>query len=163
MYLMHQVRFRVFRDESGYNLGHNFQRQALYPSPIPKHANQIPNPCQKQPGRNPNIPPRHGIPTLQVHKLRKPHDMTSHGHMSNIRDRARNQKVPHNLWFRRGVKHCDSNEAEETVNVAELEGKEVRGGRQRGGKGMRELRRREGGRVTSGGHIRDDSACWEIS
>lgn len=82
--------------------------------------------------------------------------------MPDIRNRTRDQEVSDNFWFRCCVEHSDSNEAEEAIDIAELEGQDLRGGSQGGRKEMRELRGDEGGRVTSNGDVSNDSGC-EIS
>lgn len=77
--------------------------------------------------------------------------------MPDIRNRARDQEVPDNFWFCRCIEHGDSNESKEAIHVAKLEGQDVRGGGEGGGKEMRELRRGEGGRVKGSGDVSGDS------
>lgn len=48
--------------------------------------------------------------------------------MPDIRNRTRDQEVSDNFWFRCCVEHSDSNEAEEAIDIAKLEGQDVRGG-----------------------------------
>ena len=131
-------------------------------SPFPKHAQQIRNPCQKQASGNSNVCPRDRIPAPWIDEIRKLHDMVGHGQMANICNRTGDQKVPDNFWLGRCVEHGDSNETEEAVDVAELKGQDVRGSGQGDWNHMWELRGGEGGRVTSNGHVGDDSGC-EIS
>ena len=56
--------------------------------------------------------------------------MVGRPEMAHISNRARDQEVPHNRSFGGEVQHTDPNHTQQTVNITELQGQDLRGRRQ---------------------------------
>lgn len=89
---------------------------------FPKQPDQIADPRHEQARRHAYVPPRHIVPPPYIQKPLPAQSQPRHDQMPYIRDRQRGDIVPHHFWLRGRVQHRESDEREQAVQVAELEG-----------------------------------------